>query len=236
MNEVYLRAVNISKSFSKGKNVAKKIEVLKRVNLEVRAGERLAIMGQSGAGKSTLLHVLGTLDTPDEGDLYFLGESRPLNQLGADRLAEFRNRSMGFVFQFHYLIPELTALENAALPARLSGVSKERSAAMARELLLYLGLENRLNHRPFELSGGEQQRVSIARAIIQKPKILFADELTGNLDSENAQKVLDILVQLNEASRIAMVLVTHDQAVARSATRVLWMKDGVLVDNHAGTP
>jgi len=231
MNPVFLKATNISKSFFKDK---KTIPVLKNISLEVREGERVAIMGSSGAGKSTLLHVLGTLEKPDQGSLFYATEKKPLNEFSAQELAVFRNRAMGFVFQFHYLIPELTALENVALPARLGGASRERSMALASELLKYVGLSSRLSHRPHELSGGEQQRVSIARAIVQKPKVLFADELTGNLDSENAAKILDILVQLNEHSRIALVLVTHDAAVARRAHRVLWMKDGVLVDNPSG--
>ncbi len=222
-----LKAEGLRKSFFKGKT---EITVVKGVDLEIRGGEMVSIMGASGVGKSTLLHVLGTLEPPTGGRVLFGQEQKEVFRFSDRDLASFRNRSLGFVFQFHYLLPEFTALENVMMPALIAGYSRSVSEKQAKELLQFVGLSHRLTHRPAEMSGGEQQRVAVARAVILRPQLLLADELTGNLDSVNRALVLDLLTRLNQATGIAVLLVTHDQEVAAKTHRVLVMKDGSLIE------
>jgi len=218
----------LSKDFTKGKE---NISVVKSVSLDILSRDCIAIMGASGAGKSTLLHMLGTLDRPTRGDLFFGNKNTNIWKLSDEALSDFRNRNLGFVFQFHYLLPEFSALENVMMPALISGMDRTQAKRKAEELLRFIGLKERMEHRPGELSGGEQQRVSIARSVILKPKLLLGDELTGNLDSENSNRVLDLLLDLNKEFGIALLIVTHDVDVARRMKRVLTMKDGKIVSS-----
>lgn len=220
-----LRAKGIKKSFFKGKA---EIPVVRGVDLSIYSGEMIAITGSSGAGKSTLLHILGTLETPSEGQVYFGSSQQDLFKYSDRALSIFRNRSLGFIFQFHYLLPEFSALENVMMPALIAGHARSAAENQARELLKFVGLSHRLEHRPAELSGGEQQRVAIARSVILRPKLLFADELTGNLDSANRDHVMELLVQLNQVTGVAVLLVTHDLDLSRKMHRVLVMRDGLL--------
>ena len=199
------------------------LPVLRGVNLEVAAGEKVFLCGQSGAGKTTLLYVLGGLEKPTQGDVKVHGKS--LYQGAAKARAEMRNRTMGFVFQHYFLLPELTALENVCLPAMIGG---RRAEARARELLDRVGLTPRLQHLPTELSGGEQQRVAIARALINDPGILYADEPTGNLDATTGASVIDMLLKIVEEAKKTLVVVTHDQTLAQRGDRRLIIKDGKL--------
>ena len=228
MDNLILRAQGLSKEFTKEKE---KITVVKEVSLDIVSGDCLAIMGASGAGKSTLLHMLGTLDRPTQGELFFGPKNTNVWSLSDEALSDFRNRNLGFVFQFHYLLPEFSALENIMMPALISGMSREHAAKQAEDLLQFVGLKNRMEHRPGELSGGEQQRVAIARSVILKPKILLGDEMTGNLDSENSRRVIDLLLDLNQQFGIAILIVTHDLDVARRMKRVLTMKDGKIISS-----
>jgi lipoprotein-releasing system ATP-binding protein len=221
-----VRAEGIRKSFFKG---GTEITVIRGVDFSMQAGEMVAIMGASGVGKSTLLHILGTLEPPSQGRVFFGNPGQDLFRYSERQLSQFRNRSLGFIFQFHYLLPEFTALENVMMPALIAGHAKNASRAQAQELLQFVGLGHRLEHRPSELSGGEQQRVAIARAVILRPKLLLADELTGNLDSVNRSNVMDLLVRLNEATGVSILLVTHDQELTKKMHRVLVMKDGLFV-------
>jgi lipoprotein-releasing system ATP-binding protein len=225
IKSILLQAENLSKSFVKDQ---KQVHVLRNVNFQFAEGETVAIMGASGVGKSTLLHILGTLEAPSQGRVVFGPERRDLFRMSESELAQFRNRSLGFVFQFHYLLPEFSALENVMMPALIAGVSRGEAKARALDLLKFVGLEHRLHHRPSELSGGEQQRVSVARAVILRPKLLLADELTGNLDSANSDHILELLVKLNQQFGVSILLVTHDERIAKRMHRVLFMKDGQL--------
>lgn len=217
-----LSAQCATKSYPMG---AGRLEVLRGIDLEIERGEAVCIVGSSGAGKSTLLHILGTLDRPTLGKVFFRGVD--LTRESDERLASFRNQSMGFVFQFHHLMSEFTALENVMMPGRIAGLSMRESRLQAELLLDQLGLAHRLNHYPSEMSGGEQQRVAIARALVRKPEVLFADEPTGNLDTENATRIQDLFFDLKEAMKLTLVVVTHDQAFAEKFPRVLRMKDGL---------
>lgn len=221
-----IRAEGLTKTYRKG---ATEIPVLRGVDLEIQAGEMIAITGASGVGKSTLLHALGTLERPDSGKITYGPTNQNVLQFSEKGLSEFRNRVLGFVFQFHYLLPEFDALENVMMPALIAGEERARSRQNAKELLEFVGLGHRLNHRPNELSGGEQQRVAIARSVILRPKILLADELTGNLDSKNSQNVIDLLASLNQATGIAVLIVTHDASIAARMRRVLTMRDGQFI-------
>ena len=205
--------------------------MVKGVSLDVHSGDCVAIMGASGAGKSTLLHLLGTLDPPTHGDLYFGPQLANLWKMSDEALSDFRNRNIGFIFQFHYLMPEFTALENVMMPALISGMDKQEAESRARELMQYVGLSHRIEHRPSEMSGGEQQRVAIARSITLKPKLILGDELTGNLDSEHSRRVIDLLLDLNQKLGIAILIVTHDHDVASRMKRVLTMKDGKIISS-----
>jgi ABC-type lipoprotein export system ATPase subunit len=202
------------------------IEVLRGVDLTLEAGEFLAVRGASGAGKSTLLHLVGGLDTPTAGEIWISGER--LDRMSGARLSRFRNRKVGFVFQAYHLLPELNALENVCLPARMARVTAEQAEKGGRELLERVGLGDRLDHRPYELSGGEQQRVAIARALINQPDLVLADEPTGNLDSRTGGEIIDLLCALREERRTTLVVATHDGQVAGRAPRVLELVDGRL--------
>ncbi len=200
------------------------LEVLKGVDLDISKGEIVSIVGASGAGKSTLLHILGTLDRPDQGQLSLNGEN--LMQLKGDALAEFRNSRIGFVFQFHNLLPEFTALENICIPGFIQGREEKELNKRAEELGEILGIRHRLDHKPSELSGGEQQRVAVARALINNPDLVFADEPSGNLDTSNARALHDLFFKLRDTYNLSFVLVTHNEELAAMADRKVVMKDG----------
>jgi len=194
------------------------------------AGETLAIVGPSGIGKSTLLHILGTLDRPDKGALYFGGKD--VYQFDSSGLAQFRNRQVGFVFQFHHLLPEFSALENAMMPALIQGLDKAEARRMAEVILVRVGLGKRLHHRVGMLSGGEQQRVALARALVLKPTVLLADEPTGNLDEENSRQVHALFLELNRELRMTLVVVTHNMELASRMSRRVTLKNGQLVETE----
>jgi len=221
----------ITKSYSKKRLT---IPVLKGVNFSVRKGEFVSIVGQSGSGKSTLLHLLGTLDVPDAGEIYFGGER--IDSLSAARRDWFRNRSLGFIFQFYHLLPELTALENVLSPLMIRTglieywLKRRRFHNHARSLLEQVGLMHRLKHKPNELSGGEMQRTAIARALITGPQMLLADEPTGNLDAASAKEVIQLLRQLCTLHQLTVIMVTHDHNIAAVADRTVQMVDGVIVE------
>lgn len=219
--KVLLSALNINKSYSQGVG---ELQILKGLNLQIHEGEAVGIVGTSGSGKSTLLQILGTLDRPQSGELTY--EDKNLLAMPDEELAHFRNETMGFVFQFHHLMAELTALENVMLPCRIGGLSSEESREHAADLLNLLGLAERMTHYPNQLSGGELQRVAIARALVRRPKILFADEPTGNLDSTNSSKIQDIFFLLKEKFNLSLVVVTHDLSFAQRFPRILRLKDG----------
>ncbi len=216
------------------KNIHKfygKLEVLKGVKLQINKGEVVAIVGPSGAGKTTLLQILGTLDKPTESKkaTLFINNTNLLN-LKDKALSNFRNKHIGFIFQFHQLLPEFTALENVCIPAYIAGNSKKDSEKRAVELLAFLGLEHRIHHKPNELSGGEQQRVAVARALINKPDVIFADEPSGNLDSTSAKNLHELFFELRKTFNQTFVIVTHNQELAEMADRKLEMKDGKIIN------
>lgn len=212
-----------------GKHIKKQygsLEVLKGVDLHIKPSEVVSIVGSSGAGKTTLLTILGTLDRPSSGEIVFNGTN--ITELNEKKLAAFRNQHIGFVFQFHHLLPEFTALENICIPAFINKTSKKEAETKAVELLDLLGLKERANHKPSELSGGEQQRVAVARALINNPKVIFADEPSGNLDSENAQNLHRVFFKLRDELKQTIVVVTHNETLADMADRKLTMKDGQI--------
>ncbi|MCD2423159.1 ABC transporter ATP-binding protein [Niabella pedocola] len=213
-----------------GKNIHKAygtVQVLKGVDIEIAKGEVVSIVGPSGSGKSTLLHILGTLDKPDTGSVVM--NQTPISALSGKQLAAFRNKNIGFVFQFHHLLPEFSALENVCIPAWLSGGRKKEVAENAKELLTILGVDHRLENKPNELSGGEQQRVAVARALINRPGIIFADEPTGNLDTSNARELHRLFFDLRERFQQTFLIVTHNEELAQLSDRALHMKDGLIV-------
>ena len=210
------------------KTVGGKVEALRGIDLDIPEKDTLAVVGVSGSGKSTLLHLLGTLERPTEGEVYY-GEEDVFGRSDSG-LSEFRNREIGFVFQFHYLLPEFTAAENVMMPCLISGVEPEQARAMAEELLIKVGLGERFEHRPGELSGGEQQRVAIARAVVMKPKVILADEPTGNLDLEPGSQVLDLFMMLNSEYGITSILVTHNLEIASRLNRRIRLSDGKIVE------
>lgn len=216
---------NLNKSFVNGTG---RVDVLSDVDLRIAAGERVAVVGASGAGKTTLMHILGGLDRPSSGDVCFDGQD--IFRLRGVQLDAFRNRTLGFVFQFHQLLPEFTALENVMLPALIARWPRARAAQAARELLAEVGLEPRLTHKPGELSGGEQQRVAIARALIMAPRVLLADEPTGNLDSVTSDGIYRLLKRLHEARGLTLIIVTHDARLAAGLDRIVHMADGRIID------
>lgn len=205
------------------------LHVLKGVDLEISASEIVSIVGSSGAGKSTLLHILGTLDQPDKGELAMNGKN--LIQLKGDRLAEFRNDSIGFIFQFHNLLPEFTALDNIFIPGFIQGKTESELTKRAGELSEILGISHRLDHKPSELSGGEQQRVAVARALINHPQVVFADEPSGNLDTNNARGLHELFFRLRDELKLAFVIVTHNEELAGMADRKVVMKDGLIISS-----
>jgi len=222
--DAILSAIDIYKSFNGSDRC---IDILKKLDLELRAGETLSIVGASGIGKSTLLNILGTLDRPTSGILLLQGEDVFL--LDDAKLAKFRNEFVGFVFQFHHLLTEFSALENAMMPALINRQSKENARLAAEEMLVRVGLQERLSHRVGELSGGEQQRVALARAIVLKPDILLADEPTGNLDKHNSEQVHELLLELNREFGMTLVVVTHNMELAACMSRQVTIVEGRLV-------
>ena len=224
-----LELENVYKSFKHNRNI---INVLEGIDLVIKPKQSLAITGASGVGKSTLLNIMGTLEPPTEGFVRF--DNQNVNKMNEKDLCHLRNHDIGFVFQFHHLLPELNALENTIMPALIARSSRKKSREMASEILGRVGLEKRLKHRVGELSGGEQQRVAIARALIMRPKLLLADEPTGNLDFATGQGIIDLLLQLNEIDGLAMVIATHNQQLAKKMAqrleivngRVQWGKQG----------
>ncbi len=221
-----IRLEKISKSFTARD---KTVEILRDVDLAIEPGESIAILGASGAGKSTLLNIMGALDRPTSGTVYYGDKS--LTGLGEKALASYRNRFVGFVFQFHHLLPEFTALENIMLPALIGGVSFEEADKRASRLLDEVGLGNRATHKPGELSGGEQQRVAIVRALVQGPEVILADEPTGNLDSKTADEVFELLLELNRVRKTALVVVTHNMNLASIMGTRFTMLDGAIIKN-----
>lgn len=216
-----IQATQLHKSYGR-------LHVLKGVDLSVTGGEIISIVGKSGAGKSTLLHILGTLDKPDRGELIIAGQN--VFQLSAAKLAAFRNQHIGFVFQFHHLLPEFTALENVAIPALIHQQTDKHARSRAAELLAYLGLADRLDHKPNQLSGGEQQRVAVARALMNKPAVIFADEPSGNLDSASSADLHRLFFDLRKDFQQTFIIVTHNQELANMSDRKLEMVDGLLVE------
>ncbi len=202
------------------------LHVLKDITFDVYKGEMTAIMGPSGAGKSTLLHILGALERPTSGEVFY--EGRDIFSLKNDALSDFRNKTIGFVFQFHHLLPEFNALENTIMPLLIAGISYKEAGKKASQTLRDVGLSNRLFHRPGELSGGEQQRVAVARALILNPQVVLADEPTGNLDTRTGEELFNVLMDLNKRG-ITFILVTHNESLASKCGRIIEMKDGRLV-------
>lgn len=224
-NQVPLVQVkDLRKSFLLG---AQEVEVLRGVNLDLHRGEMLAVVGASGAGKSTLLHIMGTLDKPTTGTILYEGQN--LQDLSESVLAEFRNRRIGFVFQFHHLLPEFTALENTYLPALIQKQPKSHAIEAAMKLLAEVGLAHRYHHKPGELSGGEQQRVAVARALIQNPELVLADEPTGNLDTYTGEALFELLRTLNQNRSIAFVLVTHNEKLSAKTDRLIHLENGIII-------
>jgi len=221
--ETLLEVHDIKKAYRMGKIL---VPALCGVSFNVEEGEFLTIFGPSGSGKSTLLHLIGCLDRPDEGEISVDGSN--ILKLTDDKLAELRLTKMGFVFQFFNLLPRSTALGNVELPLTIAGVPEEETSKRAKEILKLVGLEDRMNHRPFELSGGEQQRVAMARALINNPKIVLADEPTGNLDTKTGWEIVQLMKKLNEEKRQTFVVVTHDPHLAEAADRMIHLKDGLI--------
>jgi lipoprotein-releasing system ATP-binding protein len=221
--EPALRCVFLSKSYEEN---GPKVEVLSGLSLDVYPGEKVAIVGASGSGKSTLLHLLGGLDTPSDGEVLIAGQR--LSKLSDAQRGEIRNKHIGFIYQFHHLLPEFTALENVAMPLMIRGAPVVQAMDRARSLLERVGMLGRINHKPPELSGGERQRAAIARAVITEPQIVLADEPTGNLDRKTATQVYQMMLRLNEELNTAFIVVTHDMELASRMDRVLTMRDGVI--------
>ncbi len=220
----YIQVEGVSKSFQIGSKV---LQVLKKINLQIQERDMISIVGASGAGKSTLLHLLGALERPSEGNIRY--DQVDIFCLNNTELANFRNQHIGFVFQFHHLLPEFTALENVMMPLLIRRMPRDIVYEKASKILQDVGLQARLHHRPGELSGGEQQRVAIARAIVNTPTVLFADEPTGNLDTKTGERINELLVQLNHETGIIIVLVTHNEKLAKTADRIIHMSDGEIV-------
>jgi len=221
MSETFLSAHGLVKTYAMGR---RSLEVLRGVDLTVTRGEFLALRGASGAGKSTLLHLIGGLDSPNSGEISFIGQN--LATFSEGELTQFRNRRVGFVFQAYHLLPELTALENVCLPGRIARIAAAQTAKRGRDLLARVGLKERVDHKPSELSGGEQQRVAIARALINEPELLLADEPTGNLDSRTGGEIIELLKVLRVEKQMTLIIATHDAKVAAHAQRVIELADG----------
>ena len=225
MNKILLQCDNLCKRYQEG-NV--QTDVLHNVSFSIDEGEMMAIVGTSGSGKSTLLHLLGGLDTPTTGDVIFSGQ--PMSKLSSAAKAELRNQKLGFIYQFHHLLPDFTALENVAMPLLIGKKKTAEITTRALEMLKAVGLEHRASHRPSELSGGERQRVAIARALVNNPRLVLADEPTGNLDAKNADSIFKLLGELNQSQGTAFLVVTHDLQLAKRMGRQLEMRDGHLSD------
>ena len=224
MSEIILKADNIFKSFQTTKKV--NLNVLKGISLEIKKEKITIIVGASGAGKSTLLHLLGGLDRPDSGEVYY--DQDNIFNFSDDRLAKFRNKNVGFVFQFHHLLPEFTGLENVMIPQLINGTNLIKAKSKSEELLNTVGLNERLDHKPAELSGGEQQRVAVARALANEPKIIFADEPTGNLDSVNSEEIHKLILDLKTNLGVTFVIVTHNQNLVNLADQIYEIRDGKI--------
>lgn len=223
-----LRCEQLSKTFQES---SQSIQVLSDLSFQINEGEHVAILGSSGSGKSTLLHLLGALDNPTSGSVFFQGHD--IFSWSSSKQAQFRNASLGFVYQFHHLLPEFSALENAAMPLLIGGSAKKEALAKAAAMLEKVGLNHRLSHKPSKLSGGERQRVAIARALVHSPKLVLADEPTGNLDEETGASIFELINTLKAQLNTSFVIVTHDNALARQLDRVLVLRQGRLLDNHA---
>lgn len=221
-------SIEVREVFKVFGNGSKRVEVLRGINLTFSRGERAAIVGASGAGKTTLLHILGVLDRPTSGRVLYGGED--VFRLNERELALFRNREVGFVFQFHHLLPEFSALENTMMPCLIRGLSKRESAGRAEAILTVVGLKDRLPHKPGELSGGEQQRVAVARALVMEPKVLLADEPTGNLDTKTGDSVFDLLLEVNRVKNVTLIVVTHNLQLAGRMSRQIRLVDGVPME------
>lgn len=215
-----IKAKNITKSYGV-------VKVLKGIDLDIKRGEIISIVGPSGAGKTTFLQILGTLSRPDSGQILY--DNKNVSKFKDKQLAAFRNNNIGFVFQFHHLLPEFTALENVCIPAFIGKVSRDQAEKKAKEILSFLKLEHRIDHKPKELSGGEQQRVAVARALINEPSVIFADEPSGNLDTENRNELHELFFSLRDKYNPSIVIVTHDNELADMADRKLTMKDGLFL-------
>ena len=218
---------NLERSFNMGHQT---VHVINGITMTIQRGEMVAIIGASGAGKSTLLHILGTLDRPTKGEVLF--EGKDMFKASETALASFRNRRIGFVFQFHHLLPEFTALENAYLPALIEKIPKETAIETATALLSEVGLSHRIHHKPGELSGGEQQRVAVARALIRQPDLVLADEPTGNLDTHTGDELFDLLRKLNETHGTAFVIVTHNEKLSHQTDRLIHLQDGQILEDR----
>jgi lipoprotein-releasing system ATP-binding protein len=225
MSDAFIEVQQLFKTFGNG---TKRVDVLKGIDLVIRPRETLAIVGASGVGKTTLLHILGTLDRPTSGRVLY--EGKDVFTLDERALALFRNRQVGFVFQFHHLLPEFNALENTMLPCLIQGISKKEALSRAETTLTLVGLKERLSHRPGEMSGGEQQRVAVARAMVLEPRILLADEPTGNLDTRTGEAVFDLLQELNRDKGLTLIIVTHNMKLAGRLSRQIQMVDGRTVE------
>jgi ABC-type lipoprotein export system ATPase subunit len=223
MNEPLISARGVHKTYSLGK---RSLEVLRGIDVSLQAGDFLALRGASGAGKSTLLHLLGGLDSPTKGDVVFRNQN--LTGLSRRDLARMRNEHVGLIFQAYYLLPELDALENVCLPARMARISASKAEVRGRDLLARVGLKERMEHKPYELSGGEQQRVAIARALMNQPQLILADEPTGNLDSHTGEEIIDLLCSLRTEKQTTLIIATHDAKVAARAPRVIELVDGEI--------
>ncbi len=218
---------NLQRSFNMGKQT---VHVLNGITMTIKRGEMVAIIGASGAGKSTLLHILGTLDRPTKGEVLFEGKN--MFKASETALASFRNRRIGFVFQFHHLLPEFTALENVYLPALIEKIPKHTAIESAKSLLSEVGLSHRLHHKPGELSGGEQQRVAVARALIRRPDLVLADEPTGNLDTQTGDELFELLRKLNETLGTAFIIVTHNEKLSHQTDRLIHLQDGLIIEDR----
>jgi lipoprotein-releasing system ATP-binding protein len=225
MNKIILTATDLIKTFQTTKKT--KLEVLKSISLEIEKEKISVIIGASGAGKSTLLHLLGGLDRPDKGKVFFDGQN--IFDFPDEKLAKFRNKNIGFVFQFHHLLPEFTAVENVAIPQMIQGIPLNKALEKAGQLIDTVGLHERINHKPAELSGGEQQRVAVARSLANDPAIIFADEPTGNLDSANSEAIHKIIVDLRDKFNKTFVIVTHNSNLVKLADKVFEIKDGKII-------